>query len=390
MKSQISVKEKSNICKIVDGSDFHLGTRWVPPVQFRDNLIEHFYPRLTPDVFMLILNGDFWHTQLTMNSEAGIYAGIIIDDILRICKQNKIYVRVLRGTFSHDRKQNQWFLLRDGGKMEINGLPLVRVFSELEWESLPFNDIQISCLYVPDNLPYTDLTEAIVEKLEALRLKKVDFMITHGYFEHLIPTGMKMPTQGLMYQNRLEPYVNGCILNGHVHAPSIYRKVVTIGSFERFAHREEEAKGFVVIDYDPVSFRWKYEFVENTNAILFLSIDLVDCIDFEEALVRIKKKLSKHPIDELALKRKSCHLRVVTDNVDLRHAAESFLKNEYPTFTVSTKNVKSQDLLEEIQMLTDSDLPIITPENLPLMIQKNCRLPLSVGEIEEVLNGTSY
>lgn len=389
MSSQTLVKEKSKSCRIIDLSDVHTGARWISPVRLRDNLITYLYPRLTNDVFMLIINGDFWHTQLTMNGEAGIYAGMIIDDLVNICKENNIYLRILRGTFSHDRKQNQWFLLRDGGEMMLNEIPLIKVFTELEWEALPWNNTQVSCLYVPDNLPYADQTEAIVEKLEALRINKVDFMVTHGYFEHLLPRGLKTTPSNLMYQNRLGQFVNGCILNGHVHSHSIYKKVVNIGSFERFAHGEEEAKGFVIIDYNPTSYKHRVEFVENKGTVLFISIDLIDCIDFERALKEIKRVLLKHPIDELNRLREPCHLRVVTDNVDLRHATEAFLKSEYPYFIITTKNVKNQDVFEEIQMLTDFDLPIITPDNLPLMIQKNCTLPLSVEEIQEVLDGTS-
>jgi hypothetical protein len=63
------------------------------------------------------------------------------------------------------------------------------------------------------------------------------------------------------------------VLNGHIHTTSYINKVLTVGSFERLRHGEEESKGFYII-----SLKDKYQvgikFVKNREAVPFITLDI--------------------------------------------------------------------------------------------------------------------
>ena len=56
-----------------------------------------------------MFGGDFFDSALTMNSDSGLYAAMIIDEVIGLAKQYKVFVRVITGTFFHDRHQNRFF-----------------------------------------------------------------------------------------------------------------------------------------------------------------------------------------------------------------------------------------------------------------------------------------
>ena len=94
---------------IVSGSDFHVGHTKTTPDVMHANMKKYLYPALTPEVDLFIISGDFFDTLLDMNGIAGYTAARIIQEIKDICFKNKILLRITRGTFTHDRHQNQFF-----------------------------------------------------------------------------------------------------------------------------------------------------------------------------------------------------------------------------------------------------------------------------------------
>ena len=380
--------EKSKCCKILDISDLHIGVSKVHPIAIRNHLMKYVYPHINKDLFMVILNGDFFHTQLTMNGDAGITAGLIINDLIQLCVTNGVYLRVLRGTYSHDRNQNEWFLIGDTAEIKLGNQKLIDVISTgIYFEVLQFQGKSLSILYIPDNLPFEDVTQAAVDLMESSNMK-FDFIVTHGYYEHHLPKGLLKVPQNLLYQDKFLPYLNGYILNGHIHTSSLCKRVLTIGSFERFVHGEEESKGCYSINYGIDTHNCIFNFICNKGATIFHTIDLVDCNTFEQALEIVNQDLNKLPIAEKKEAGEQLYIRIISDNLELKQAVEVYLKEKYSNMLVSSVGLHTKNQIEEIATMQDNELPEITPANLPSMIKKNCSLPLTEEQIQGVLDGT--
>ena len=87
--------------KIVVGSDFHIGNKRLSHDNFLLNVETYLYPELR-DCDVFIIAGDFFDRMLKLDEKATHVAVKVINDILEIGQTNKMAIRVLRGTFTHD------------------------------------------------------------------------------------------------------------------------------------------------------------------------------------------------------------------------------------------------------------------------------------------------
>lgn len=371
----------SNV-NILGLTDLHTGHPNVPPCQMYEHLTKYLYPRLQ-DIQLLVIGGDFFDRLCNLNGDGGIYAVLIVDDLIRMANQLGFYIRVVRGTFSHDRYQNRLFLTKGKDHLTKNGKPLVRVLDNIELEV--FDDLNISVVYCPDDQPYQDVTQAVIDIIEAHKLKKVDFLCSHGYWEHLLPKGLtQLPHNTLLYA-KLEPYIQGAVINGHVHTANVYHKVFNCGSFERFQHGEEEKKGCFLLHYRLKDRKITYEFIENKDATPFITLDLSDTFGSVEAA--LEKIIDT--IDQIREQRHNPDLRI-----HLRLAGNSdyvalYVRDNLSNVVVTKKSTVTQEIdTEELHQVLD-DLPIITEDNLPLMISESLKdtdVPLTEQEVKEILD----
>ena len=374
----------SNI-NILGITDLHLGHPHIPPVRLYEHLIKYVYPKLK-DIHLLIIGGDFFDRLCNLNGDSGIYAVIIVDDLVRLASTYGFYIRVVRGTFSHDRYQNRLFLTKGKEHLQIHNKPLVRVLDNIELEI--FDDLKISVVYCPDDQPHADVTQAVIDVIEAHKLKQIDILCSHGYWEHLLPRGLtQLPHNTLLY-DRLGPYIRGAVINGHVHTMNIYKKVFNCGSFERFQHGEEEKKGCFLLHYRLKDRKLTYEFIENQEATPFVTLDLSDTfgsieLDLEEIIRVINDLRSKYNDPNLRI-----HLRLVENSDTL----VPYVKENFPNVVVTKKSTAMQEVnTEELHQILD-DLPIITEDNLPSMISQaiqSSECPLTEQEVKEILDATT-
>lgn len=354
-------------------TDIHVGHPQVPSNVIRENLMRWCYPLLDSTIDILFFGGDFFHTLLDMNSRDGYFARTIIDDLIKLAKQHEFYIRVDTGTFKHDRKQLQFFLSEE--EPMLDGLPLVRVFKEMTIERLPNLDLDV--LYIPDSLPYNDSAERIYIALKNNHLKQVDFIVNHGYFEHLVPKGVLQPKNTLSWE-KIKSIVKGCVLNGHVHTPSIYHNVIVGGSFERMNHGEEGEKGFFIIDYDHKS--CKYTFVENKTACLFKTFRFEESTTLDQFIQWVK--------DEGLDQTQTYHLRLLGDNPGTKAEITSYIKTNYPKVVLKTEGLNAKTK-ENISKTTfeETELTPVTEQNLPVMVHEFIGKKLSIDRIEEIISG---
>ena len=54
---------------------------------------------------MVIINGDYWGTKLSLNSIDAKLGISFINELYTVCKENDILIRMIKGTLSHDHNQ---------------------------------------------------------------------------------------------------------------------------------------------------------------------------------------------------------------------------------------------------------------------------------------------
>lgn len=369
--------------KITFLTDIHIGNPKVHLGRITESLHKYAYPEILTSQLVL-LGGDFFDCLLNINSDAGIRALLIVDELIDIALQKKIYLRVLRGTFSHDRYQNRLFVERARAVPDYDGIPLIKVIDKVELERFPKYNLDI--LFCPDDQPQKDMTQVILDTLEANHLDQVDYFCCHGYWDHLLPNNLLNKPNDCLDYKRLESKVRCYIFNGHVHTPSVWNKVVSGGSFERFRHAEEEDKGFYISEFDPKKHTATLKFIRNLEAVPFISIDLALHSTPEDALLYLKKKVDTY-LTYMENKDHVIYVRLIGDGSSLIPT----IQDAYPKAVITTKKQTKQDDQTDYRFDMIQDLPTITVNNLPELIYHNVHKDhptLTIERIKEILDGT--
>jgi DNA repair exonuclease SbcCD nuclease subunit len=228
-----------------------------------------------------------------------------------------------------------------------------------------FDKHGISMLFIPDELPFDNLFETAHELITAASLDKVDIVVHHGYCQHLLPSNLPHTPPNVYSAKEYAQLAHGPVLNGHVHKPGVYRQIVSGGSFERLAHAEEEDKGFFIVEYNPDNHHTSYNFIKNSGAIKFLTIDLPPTVTIPVALTMLQD------VAELLVGEILAYVRIKTDDPILRHAAKEMMK-KYQNIVFSYDSISRSK--QQIDVVENEDLKCVlqpmTPDNLPGIISK--------------------
>lgn len=281
-------------------SDIHLGHRKNHTQDIIRNLNKHLScDALLSKIDLLFIAGDVFDDLLPLNSEDVPHIKAWIARLLRLCKKYDVVVRVLEGTPSHDREQSMLFpainqIHEHNSKSHVD----LRWVQGLEVEYLEKFDIHV--LYIQDEYRH-DTGETLAEAKAAIAAKglhQVDFAVMHGMFTYQVPPAAK----NLPLHNEAEylALVKHLIFIGHVHTHTRFERIIAQGSFDRIAHGEEGAKGFVTATIE-IDGTHEVVFVENHTACKFVT---VDC-NYDETVQNILR------IDEVAEKLPSgSHVRI--------------------------------------------------------------------------------
>jgi len=361
-------------------SDVHLGHRRNPSAYIAYNLklyLTEQYKKKSYD--MVIVAGDLFDSLLTFLfvNQSDIVS--FCNWLLGFCLENKIILRVLEGTPSHDWKQSTIFSqLLLSGKYE--GIDF-KYHHSLGIEYMP--QWGMNFLYVPDEwAPTTDKTlEQVKQLLSDKGLSKVDFSIMHGQFADQIP-GMK--NSHLCHdQDEYENLTDQCIFIGHVHKHSTRGKRFAQGSFERLSHGEEENKGFLRASCDIVNRKTTVKFIVNKRALPFVTLDLLDT-DYEEALSRLnalRDDLEKWRTDSL-VEQKYDPLIGIKFLVRLRAYKGHAVLENLDNLSESLGLVLTKDVVL-LDSDTEQDELIVDEDYKPIHINKNNLMDLVVSEVTD-------
>lgn len=339
-------------------SDIHVGCPRLNPRLLHDRFVKFLYPQMTKDVSILFVCGDFFDSLLTMNAIASLEAIEIIKELKRICRENEIDLRVLRGTFSHDRSQPLHFIHGEDPNDTV-----VQLYDTLSFEYNARTGLNI--VYIPDNLKRDNIYDDLRKLLDSHNLERADILIHHGYFKHMLPPNIQAP-YGCLEADQIKKYVKGCVLNGHVHISSIYQNVISIGSFDRLAHNEEGAKGFYRIDID-TNGTYHFSFIENKEATKFLSFDLNTFEGMGSEAVQFFTKKWNETIKSFR-PNEEVRIRIVSADPGIVEGCAQVARSTWPSVTIDKATVrKREQILENVNLGLD-ELPVLTPSNIEEML----------------------
>lgn len=344
--------------RILSISDLHFGSSRIDPECLADNFCKYVLPHFG-ETDLLLVEGDFFDTALGLSDAPTPSVLSIMFMLLTEAAKHDIVVRFLRGTFSHERTQCQYFPILHKQYAFTNDL---KYYDTIALEYIERFDMRI--LYLPDDLPYPNsdaVLRVVHQKLQELGWTYVDYAAVHGYFDHVVPVGAVRPKN--TYERSQFDFVKRYVLIGHVHTPSISDKFIYNGSFDRSGHGEEEPKGFVTLDDDGTTARVR--FVPNPDATVFITLDYTDVLDEDVAMQNFLGSVQGYPKNKIA------HVRVKHPNAAWRQGLDKFVKQNFPHIRLlvrASKPDSAEDSLPHTQIVDFTTYVKPTPETLPSLV----------------------
>lgn len=363
---------------IVQISDLHLGHRRTPTQHIIDNLNKAFpNNHQFGEIDLLLITGDVFDTLLQLPDTSVFIIRLWINRLLRLCKKYDVVLRVLEGTPSHDWKQSKLFT-------HIN--ELIEIYADVRYvDTLSIEYIErfdLTVLYCPDEWnPTCDETWIeVCAVLDTHQLKQVDIALVHGAFEH------QLPPQATMNTHKVERYCSitrYLVFIGHVHLHSIKERVVCPGSFDRLAHGEEMAKGYIRAKLLP-SEQYEITFIENQNALIYQTFD--------------GRGLSADAFMEIAQARlitlpQEAHVRFLIHRDDSLFIKIDQLKEHFPLMSMTRKiETDTKTVLAPLSDLNQPNVSmVLTQTTLPELLLDRLNhvdlTPQARQRAEELLNG---
>lgn len=342
-------------------SDIHFGHKKTSGEHMYNNLVTYVYPEIIKSR-MLIIPGDVFHSLLDFNHPASQYIVRFFNDMFYMSIKHGFGIRILRGTFSHDR--NQVSFIAQGAHKFMDEHPVdIKTYSNISIDEECFDGETLKILYLPDDLPYKSqetVLDVCRELMASRKWDKVDMVVGHGYFSHVLPYGVKGPAVTYTV-DQLSSICKHLVVFGHVHTSSIKKSnnitVIYVGSFERMNHGEEEPKGFITVDTKT----WKSTFIENKNALNFLTYapKSTGDIPIDEIIDSFKRWVDRQSLSTEQMN----HIRVVHKDADIRQLLGHVLKESYPQYpcTYTTKSIVKNDEIVNIQELSEQENQLVVP-----------------------------
>lgn len=355
-----TLEKRKKPLRTLSTSDWHLGHRRVSSLMICQRLRTHLFP-LLPTTDILNLGGDIFDSILSLCEDTNVIEAFFID-LLRECDKYNVVVRVLHGTYSHDRNQSTLLLIlhdRCGFKNDL------RYIDKVYLEEIKALDIRV--LYLPDDLPYEssyDCMDVVKSMMDAQGWTYVDYVYGHGYFDHMLPTHIPRKPKCTFHVEQFRDIVRRYVCMGHIHSCDYTENVFYNNSFDRLAHGEEEPKGFMYItDYGNTA---HLEFVENTDATKFVTIDLSMYDDSEEVGKIYMAKVEKiFGLD-------TGHVRVIHPSSEIRQALHRLTSSQFPKLYYSFKKPKDNQVKNQSEthqkLLDVTDYPSPSEDTLPDLV----------------------
>lgn len=355
-------------------SDIHLGHRSNKTVDIVKRLRNAFPDnKETGELDIIFIAGDVFDSLLNLDDNPHIAEiDYWISNLLNICANRNILIRVLKGTPSHDWDQSQRFeIVQKIGNIQCN----LKYVDNLEIEYI--SELDINVLYIPDELEST--SEKTLTRVKALikskGLKQVDYAIMHGQFEYQLPEFVKAQKHDSKAYLSL---VKGLVFIGHVHRSSQYGRIIAQGSFDRLSHGEEDPKGHMRATRNSDGTH-EIVFVENKEAKKYITVSCL-YLTVEDAISKVERTVSELPSDSyVRLELNKDH--PLTTNMDV-------LVKLFPLFNWSKLVRDEEDEFEQVEIEEETFTAItLTSENIPnlLLNRLSTKVPADLVVLGEAI-----
>ena len=273
-------------------ADLHIGV--INSQKQYNEIKNRIFPKIIserPDYIIFL--GDYFDHKFALNDESTYYAVLVINEIMRICKENdlgNIKIRFVYGTESHEWNQYKFL---DAIETEFD----IKVIRYCEEEEL-FPDLRV--LYIPEEHLYNK--GEYYEKFLATP-KKYDYIFGHGVIREVMKEAAIINDNSSTSRKKVPVFSTGeltyaCkgqVYFGHYHIrTSINETVFYVGSFNRWCFGEDEPKGFYLIEKktyeeDPNDIFYDFGFVENDLTDTFKTISF----GYENAIFKDQEVMEK-------------------------------------------------------------------------------------------------
>jgi len=305
----------------------------------------------------IFIEGDLFDSLLYMNYEFSDNIKLWAIWLVRFCAVNKIALRVLAGTPSHDMNQPERLFgpIVESFEGEID----YKFFGTLHLEHHEKTDTTI--LYLPDEFitPIEDAFPMAKKLMYDHGLEQVDLICMHGGFEYQYPANCGIPAHNSELWQTLVRY---WIMIGHVHTSSQCGKIVASGSIERLKHGEEGPKGATRITVGENINRAK--FVENKKAKIYKTVEC-DGKEIDDIIADVKILVKQNP--------KGSFFRFAGNSDSGVKHLHSYCAAKYPDYTWSSLERKDDAAVKstEVGGVEINFQPInLTKENIPELVRR--------------------
>ena len=352
-------------------SDIHFGIK--NSRKLYQELVEVFISyilEIADQIDIIHINGDFFDKKINLNESASKLALAFFDEVVRICSENNIKLRVIRGTLSHDNDQlENFYHYYTNVDLDIKIIKTAEMIEEYEG---------VNYLYVPE-----EYVEDHREYYKDLKEQKPNIVMGHGTWDFVAFSNQISESEStdrtspiFMYDEWKDDF--DFAVFGHIHTRQKYKnKIWYPGSFSRWAHGEEKRKGFLRYEYDTDTRKYDVEFIENNKASEYKSLDITqlgtDINDLAiedivalantalDSIDKVRLELTGLSIDKLILVKKA-----LADNDKIK------IKVKIP------KDNSEEDKYEKYSYIVNRELPL--PETLARYISEehNVDIPLDI------------
>lgn len=342
-------------------ADIHFGIR--QSKEMYDSLSDKvltYISDIGKDLDFVNIDGDYFHKKLTLTEQSGKLALDFFDRLAKLCSENNVRLRVIKGTESHDLSQLDNFKHYE---KELD----CKIITKLESED--FGEFKV--LYMPEEYP-----ENYGEYMARIE-NNAPYDIVHGHgmwsfasFGHTDNNSGYHSAPTFLVQDFKE-LVTGPVIFGHIHnRMSNSNKVYYTGSYWRWAFGEDAERGFIDYTYDTDTKEYSVTYVNNGDAPSYVTIVAKDALENGMEIPTL--------ITVIRDAAKDSHLRVSLDGLEEAQLAlitESLSGNENIKFD---KKVSGFGLSESDEKNDDDYLKrfgYIVYNELPLAdtIQRYCR-----------------
>jgi hypothetical protein len=337
----------------------------------------------TNKVDLFVICGDYFDHRLLVNSKAAINAMTFMKALINISEDKKFKIVVMQGTESHDFDQLEIFR-----SFENDNFKIIKETSVDE--TLP----NLQCLYAPDEniIP----SNYYIKYIEMFNEKPLDIMFFHGTFDvNAIGRTLSDQVPNVLFDYSFFNKKTKLMVGGHWHNGDNYGNMYDTRSPYRWRFEEDLPKGFIHINYDTKTKKYKLNRIENVNTDKYYTFHVDTSLYTQINQYSVLLSDVKHMMQDTE------HIRIkitITDDKELNNSCIDNLINEFQnskqvkvvTENKYAKQVKQKHIEEnneyadKFKYIFDNNNSLSTIYQKFIYDTKGVDIPIE--EIESILN----